>query len=519
MHVNKISGTIPFTIGALTALRDLQLWGNQLTGPLPSSMGLMTTLKLLGLHYNLLTGALKQFCPLIAQFEGKTCSLGQKVGTFNGFTYTKTWSDSNQCSNCMSNTRVGEGGCDFANGGTASSDWEYQIPVTCTNVDPNPACNNNQMAECTEYLACQSNVATCTVLNLERRGLIGTLPDSIGLLTALERLYINGNTLSGTITDEIKKLTSLKTLWVQNNNFAGAASGICTVAPTVTEGCFLGRNPLWVDGAQCPVCLNIGNCHQDHTGMAALPVVCTMSSSTASSAPTPSPTLLPTPLPTSLPTPVPTPSPTSLPTPVPTPSPTTHPTLQPTPLPTIHPTPLTDSPTTSEQYKASVRDALSDSESDNGSGGASFFESQAFITLVALGIGGIFFTLLLTFGTVVCVTALIRRSDAAGRASAADVLHQRSSAPMYEMHGNPVSHLHANVPQQQLFANPMRAMPRPMRRVLQQQHISAPAAPRQTVAAPAPAPAAEPQDPANEPREGLDDGDVANDRQNCTFFS
>ena len=373
MHVNKISGTIPFTIGALTALRDLQLWGNQLTGPLPSSMGLMTTLKLLGLHYNLLTGALKQFCPLIAQFEGKTCSLGQKVGTFNGFPYTKTWSDSNQCSNCMSNARVGEGGCDFANGGTAPSDWEYQIPVPCTNVDPNPTCPNNQMAECAEYIACQSNVAGCTALNLERRGLIGALPDTIGLLTALERLYINGNALSGTITDEIKKLTSLKTLWVQNNKFAGAASGICTVAPTITEGCFLGRNPLWVDGAQCPACLNIGNCHQDHTGMAALPVVCTTSSSATTLDPTPSPTV--------------------------------HPTLQPTPS-------LGNLDSKGSEKLASVEPPLA-----------------IIISLVALVIAGIVFTLLLTFGTVVFVTVLIKRSNAAGRASAA-------ATSEVEMHGN-----------------------------------------------------------------------------------
>ena len=224
---------------------------------------------------------------------------------------------------------------------------------------------------------------------------------------------------------------------------------------------------------------------------------------------------------------------------------------------------MTDAPTTSEQYKASVREALSDSESDSSGSGTSLFELQVFLTLVALGLGGIFFTLL-TFGTVVCVTALIRRSNAAERPSAADVLQQRSLAPMYEveMHGNPVSHLNANAPHQQAavipnegtldqveMARAMQAevkrqlsnemsdrhlsvlarletacarlsvkqlqgvdddfksegfsdhsvltdshdddsMPHPKRLVLQQQHLSAVAGPRQMAAAPAPAPPA-----------------------------
>ena len=87
---------------------------------------------------------------------------------------------------------------------------------------------------------------------------------------------------------------------------------------------------------------------------------------------------------------------------------------------------------------------MSDSDS-----GDSFFESQAFIFFVSLGIGGIVFTLLLTFGTAMFVIVVIQRANAAGRAST-NALQQRSSPPVseIEMHGNPMARLSADAPQQ-----------------------------------------------------------------------
>jgi hypothetical protein len=47
---NQLSGTIPSSLGALTALNGLWLWDNQLSGTIPSSLGALAALT--GLYLN-----------------------------------------------------------------------------------------------------------------------------------------------------------------------------------------------------------------------------------------------------------------------------------------------------------------------------------------------------------------------------------------------------------------------------------------------------------------------------------
>jgi len=49
---NQLSGTIPSTIGSLTALQTLDLDTNQLSGKIPTTFGLLTALENLNLNYN-----------------------------------------------------------------------------------------------------------------------------------------------------------------------------------------------------------------------------------------------------------------------------------------------------------------------------------------------------------------------------------------------------------------------------------------------------------------------------------
>jgi hypothetical protein len=55
---NQLFGTIPKSLGTLTALADLWLQNNQLRGTIPSSLGILTTLIQLYLYNNLLSGTI-----------------------------------------------------------------------------------------------------------------------------------------------------------------------------------------------------------------------------------------------------------------------------------------------------------------------------------------------------------------------------------------------------------------------------------------------------------------------------
>ena len=82
LQENQLTGTIPATLGNLTALRELSLWGNQLTGPIPASLGSSANdLQELYLHKNQLSGTIPALLGSlpglrITRFAGNTDSEG-----------------------------------------------------------------------------------------------------------------------------------------------------------------------------------------------------------------------------------------------------------------------------------------------------------------------------------------------------------------------------------------------------------------------------------------------------------
>jgi hypothetical protein len=56
LDYNKLSGSIPDSIGELINLERIYLFANELTGSIPSSMGYLTKLWRFDLHSNTLTG-------------------------------------------------------------------------------------------------------------------------------------------------------------------------------------------------------------------------------------------------------------------------------------------------------------------------------------------------------------------------------------------------------------------------------------------------------------------------------
>lgn len=58
---NSLNGTLPSTIGYLTALQNFSLASNSLSGPIPKSLGSLTALRHLDLSNNQLNGAVPDF--------------------------------------------------------------------------------------------------------------------------------------------------------------------------------------------------------------------------------------------------------------------------------------------------------------------------------------------------------------------------------------------------------------------------------------------------------------------------
>ncbi|BBN09270.1 hypothetical protein MPTK1_4g18380 [Marchantia polymorpha subsp. ruderalis] len=79
-------------------------------------------------------------------------------------------------------------------------------------------------------------------IKLSDLNLVGTMPESLGALTALTDLWLDNNQISGVIPD-LSTLRLLKTLHLQNNSLAGAIPETLSLLPALTK-LFLSDNKL-----------------------------------------------------------------------------------------------------------------------------------------------------------------------------------------------------------------------------------------------------------------------------------
>ncbi|MDP9043001.1 MAG: hypothetical protein M3N30_13550, partial [Bacteroidota bacterium] len=80
-------------------------------------------------------------------------------------------------------------------------------------------------------------------LNLDRNNLVGTLPASIGNLTAIEYFEMGDNKISGTIPTTVGNLSILRSLYWENNLFTGTIPASLGSIPTLSD-IYLGHNQL-----------------------------------------------------------------------------------------------------------------------------------------------------------------------------------------------------------------------------------------------------------------------------------
>lgn len=172
---NQMSGTIPSSIGDLTALQTLWIVANKLSGEIPASLGNLTALESLNFNGNNLSGTIPASLGNISTLRFLSLLGTQLSGTIPASLGNLT---------ALEILRI------------HSNDLSGIIPISLGNLTA------------LRHLSLGGNLS-------------GTIPSSLGNLTALESLYLNNNQLSGTLPESLGNLTQLTQLYLNDNQLAG----------------------------------------------------------------------------------------------------------------------------------------------------------------------------------------------------------------------------------------------------------------------------------------------------------
>ena len=198
---NRLSGTIPPSLGQLTRLQGLNLGANQLSGEIPSELGGLTHLETLQLWANQLSGAIPPELAGLTLLRGLNLGGNQLSGgippELAGLTHLETlhlWA--NQLSGAIPPELGG-----------------------LTHLETLNLVSNQLSGEIPEELGQLTHLQW---LSLGSNELSGAIPPELGGLTRLETLHLSANQLSGAIPPELAGLTHLETLHLWANQLSGA---------------------------------------------------------------------------------------------------------------------------------------------------------------------------------------------------------------------------------------------------------------------------------------------------------
>ena len=177
LHDNRLTGSIPTSLGSLENLEVLYLSGNELTGSIPSSLGSLENLIELYLQDNELTG-----------------SIPSSLGSLENLIELYLWS----------NRLTGSIPSSLGN---------------LANLDSLDLGDNELTGSIPSSL---DDLTSLTLLSLWGNRLTGPIPSSLGDLANLETLYLHGNELTGPIPSLLGDLANLETFYLHDNRLTGS---------------------------------------------------------------------------------------------------------------------------------------------------------------------------------------------------------------------------------------------------------------------------------------------------------
>ncbi|GEM_PF-1793129 len=182
LSANYLEGNIPITIWKLTKLIHLSLFQNHLTGTLPSDIGNLSRLEYLNLSGNELSGQLPSELWTLTQltylsFNGNKFkgSISSEIGNLSALQYL-----------------------DLSGFYLAEFGFSGEIPASI------------------------GQLVHLKKLYLKDNKLTGAIPSEIGQLINLEGLYLSGNHLTDSIPSGLGNLHHLKVLSLASNNLSGS---------------------------------------------------------------------------------------------------------------------------------------------------------------------------------------------------------------------------------------------------------------------------------------------------------
>ncbi|KMT18076.1 hypothetical protein BVRB_2g032680 [Beta vulgaris subsp. vulgaris] len=187
LNMNAFTGPIP-DLSGLADLVDLNLRDNSLTGPVPVSLTKLPLLKTVNLTNNALQGPTPEFPDSVA---------ADMLPEQNSF--------------CLPDPGVG---CDSRVNALISVMESFGYPLQIAQQwkgnDP-----------CANWLGITCSNKNITIINLQSRGLTGTLSPKFASLTSVQTLILAHNNITGTIPDALTRMPNLRTLDVSFNNLYG----------------------------------------------------------------------------------------------------------------------------------------------------------------------------------------------------------------------------------------------------------------------------------------------------------